>query len=697
MRKKILLVMLVAALIGLMTGCGKPNGLNDGDSEREPETVEATLAEDAKEDNGENAVGANETTAEESCTHAGPYIKVGSNVYFRFFEQDELPLNAFNGTFRETAVLKNKKAKILCFDEEAKKEAQVICEVGGDSKMAYHDGILYTDDRDGDTCKVVAIDVKTAAVTEFCAGSIRAVDNKSGDIAVGNTTDDGYTLSVYSGDSKKGTILLSSEEQLTMCSLKEQKLAYGYAENEDNLEVHLFQPGKKKDNLLETFETYGSSDKYRPRCMQLEICDDNVYAVVAFISGGSVYWDENQRALTVWEVSDEGVKVDRSANINEDQIIAEDLLPEILVVDAFRNTAYCGDNAIRMNMVKQGIPEGVDQKIMDLPGLNYDTDCLYRIEYSQYIDGVLYAMINRVSYNLEETVSAGEVYDILEAHAVRIDVASEESIDMYAAPAERKDTYEEYPRGTSDDVSQTGPENVPYFKLTNPALEEYFAADDHVAYPVKFKTIVQEANGIIDDEDWFYNNDLNGLREAGDGYYDYRVVDNYDKYTGSGYELWADNRYTGETDFILDLSEFHEYPGLPEEYADSYWKVEFRFAYYDVETGYLFISMSHPTYADSMPYNAYIIAVNPFDGTVVWKSRPLSSNADNFAIADDIIYCGYGFTDEDDFIYQVNKYTGEIINTIPVKTGPDYFYVRDGHLFVRTYNTNYEFAFIYDN
>lgn len=106
----------------------------------------------------------------------------------------------------------------------------------------------------------------------------------------------------------------------------------------------------------------------------------------------------------------------------------------------------------------------------------------------------------------------------------------------------------------------------------------------------------------------------------------------------------------------------------------------------------LYVTAGHNTYADSEPKSSYIAAIDLKTGNVLWKSRPLTSNAWNFQIVDDTIICGYGFTDEKDYIYLLDRFTGEQVQQIPVRTGPDQFEVVGDTLYVATYNTAYEFA-----
>ena len=61
---------------------------------------------------------------------------------------------------------------------------------------------------------------------------------------------------------------------------------------------------------------------------------------------------------------------------------------------------------------------------------------------------------------------------------------------------------------------------------------------------------------------------------------------------------------------------------------------------------------------------------------------------------EDYIICGYGFTNEDDFVYVLDRNTGKKVGTYKVKTGPDYFYINGNKLYVRTYNTDYVYELV---
>ena len=89
--------------------------------------------------------------------------------------------------------------------------------------------------------------------------------------------------------------------------------------------------------------------------------------------------------------------------------------------------------------------------------------------------------------------------------------------------------------------------------------------------------------------------------------------------------------------------------------------------------------------------NAYITAIDLSTNEIIWRTNPLTCNTLNFVLYDDMIVCGYGFTQEPDYLYTVNKKSGAIAQKILLKSGPNYIIQKENQLFVRTYNTDYIF------
>jgi outer membrane protein assembly factor BamB len=148
---------------------------------------------------------------------------------------------------------------------------------------------------------------------------------------------------------------------------------------------------------------------------------------------------------------------------------------------------------------------------------------------------------------------------------------------------------------------------------------------------------------------------------------------------------------TGAVEHVLDFLTYCEgpvYPGLDESVVFQ----QIRWA--EVHDGILYVSNAHRTYAESSRgSNAYITAIDLATYEVLWRSRPLVANAENFLVTGDTIISGYGFTDEDDFLYVLDRRTGEVMYDIEVPSSPEYLYTADGMLYVRCYDTDLAYEF----
>lgn len=110
-----------------------------------------------------------------------------------------------------------------------------------------------------------------------------------------------------------------------------------------------------------------------------------------------------------------------------------------------------------------------------------------------------------------------------------------------------------------------------------------------------------------------------------------------------------------------------------------------------IKDNILYVSLAHNTYADTNPDTAFILALD-LDGNVLWRSKTLVCNANNFLIIDETIICGYGFTNEPDFVYTLDLHTGEVLDKIGIKSGPDFIIKQDNVIRMSTYNTDYTFS-----
>lgn len=120
---------------------------------------------------------------------------------------------------------------------------------------------------------------------------------------------------------------------------------------------------------------------------------------------------------------------------------------------------------------------------------------------------------------------------------------------------------------------------------------------------------------------------------------------------------------------------------------------------WDAETHYLYFNMACPSYSDMIDgKGSKLFCYDVEKETMVWSTPYLTSN-DIFIIHKDYVFCGYGFTNEKDYVFMVDKMTGKIYSKIllssahqnlEVKTidGKDYLYLMDYNEYLYIYNIN---------
>ena len=242
-------------------------------------------------------------------------------------------------------------------------------------------------------------------------------------------------------------------------------------------------------------------------------------------------------------------------------------------------------------------------------------------------------------------------------------------------------------------LSWTAANEATPLRIENPSWSYYYYG--YEPEPTAY-TYLEQAdktpNDITDDDLWFEKLEMTmpDRLSFSDNTYSYRLYGE-DAAGLSWYPYMMDicEYGTDEAIYTLDMSDYY----MPDEIAigdesfveeSIHWAVE--------EDGILYVSTYHNTYASSAPHNGYITAFDiENDFRVLWRTEPLTCNSDNFVIKDDAIICGYGFTAEDDYVYVLDKGSGLRVATYKVKTGPDWFVVKNNQLYVRCYDTDYVF------
>ncbi|MCR4990758.1 MAG: hypothetical protein K6A38_07845 [Lachnospiraceae bacterium] len=210
--------------------------------------------------------------------------------------------------------------------------------------------------------------------------------------------------------------------------------------------------------------------------------------------------------------------------------------------------------------------------------------------------------------------------------------------------------------------------------------------------PIKITQKSCKENEILDEQRW--------LDEVGmtlwddyfnDGYYYYRLVDD-DGYGHKQEVRIYDNN--NQLEYIFNFEDFLMEKGYEDsEDADF---IKRGIGNCMLTDNYLYVSIFHNTYAESCPENGYLVCVDVNTGEVVWISDPQVVNSYNFIRLGDNLVCGYGFTDEDDYLYVLNRFTGKTEQKIKLKKSPDYIWQNENELYVRTYSYDYVFEFEYE-
>jgi hypothetical protein len=103
--------------------------------------------------------------------------------------------------------------------------------------------------------------------------------------------------------------------------------------------------------------------------------------------------------------------------------------------------------------------------------------------------------------------------------------------------------------------------------------------------------------------------------------------------------------------------------------------------------GVLYVENAHLTYATaSYGQNAYITAFDLQTHRRLWRSPALVANALNFLVTRNYVIAGYGFTNEPDYLYVLNRSTGRVVDRLLLPNGPERITLRGNVVHVRTYD-----------
>ncbi len=103
--------------------------------------------------------------------------------------------------------------------------------------------------------------------------------------------------------------------------------------------------------------------------------------------------------------------------------------------------------------------------------------------------------------------------------------------------------------------------------------------------------------------------------------------------------------------------------------------------------GTLYVETAHSTYANSSyGRNAYITSIDLATKQAVWRSPALVANAGTFLVTKHYLVTGYGFTDEPDYLYLLDRATGKVVDRLLLPTAAEHVTWQGTAIRVRTYD-----------
>lgn len=207
-----------------------------------------------------------------------------------------------------------------------------------------------------------------------------------------------------------------------------------------------------------------------------------------------------------------------------------------------------------------------------------------------------------------------------------------------------------------------------YLTLDISTMGEILADGDAVA-PIGLTILSEEENGVSWANDWYDSENLS-LPMIGTDWNSF--YDDHYQYQWVNDELYIYETGTGNCIYVLD-------------YPTDQWYINGNNAY--LEDGVFYGASVRNGYAQSN--TCFMFAYDLENDKLLWRSADQTYNSMNFVVKGDVILCGYGFTAEPDYLYQINRNTGEVIDRLSLKKAPDLIIEQDGKLYVHTYSYNY--------
>ena len=234
---------------------------------------------------------------------------------------------------------------------------------------------------------------------------------------------------------------------------------------------------------------------------------------------------------------------------------------------------------------------------------------------------------------------------------------------------ELKTETEDSSKNATETTAESSSESeTKYITIDLSTVKETHPTSDAAA-PFDLKIVSEEENGIDFANEWYDSKGLSLPMTGTDwnSFYD----DNY-QYLWSGEDLYIFENGTGNCLYVLT-------------YPTDKWYINGNNAC--LRDGIFYGASVTNGYAQ--PDTCFMFAYDLENNKLLWRSADQTCNSMNFIVKDNVILCGYGFTSEDDYLYQLDLHTGEILSRLKLKKQPDLLVYQDHMIYVHTYSYNY--------
>ena len=234
---------------------------------------------------------------------------------------------------------------------------------------------------------------------------------------------------------------------------------------------------------------------------------------------------------------------------------------------------------------------------------------------------------------------------------------------------ELKTETEDSSKNATETTAESSSESeTKYITIDLSTVKETHPTSDAAA-PFDLKIVSEEENGIDFANEWYDSKGLSLPMTGTDwnSFYD----DNY-QYLWSGEDLYIFENGTGNCLYVLT-------------YPTDKWYINGNNAC--LKDGIFYGASVTNGYAQ--PDTCFMFAYDLENNKLLWRSADQTCNSMNFIVKNNVIICGYGFTSEDDYLYQLDLHTGEVLSRLTLKKQPDLLVYQDNTLYVHTYSYNY--------